>query len=170
MRVLDVQTRGLIDTIIDNVVQNVGEIAKLCFAHPESNKQLHIQNESDFALGLGFGSIYAWCITSFVSMHARFPDEHEQSELAAVIVHDYYEWNNLTSYPVRHDHPHDAHKQFPISAKPKVCLSSIFENDNEEPLISEWFSGWIRDISDLQKEVNDAIGRLHDQLHNRMKN
>jgi hypothetical protein len=53
---LDTQTRGLIDTIIDNVVQNVGEIVKLYF-NPESKKQLHIQNESDFVLGVAFGII-----------------------------------------------------------------------------------------------------------------
>jgi hypothetical protein len=70
-----------------------------------------------------------------------------------------YEWNNLTSYPVRHDPSTNGTKQFPISAKPKVCLLSIFQND-KEPLISEWFNGWMQDIDKLQKKVSEAIDRL----------
>jgi|SRR5215467_2711292 hypothetical protein len=78
------ETRGLIEKIIDNVLLYADKIIKLYF-NPESKKQLHIQNESDFVLGFASGIMHAWCLSSFLSMHARFPNDHEQSEVAALI-------------------------------------------------------------------------------------
>ena len=48
---LDIETRALIEKIMDNVLLYVDKIVKLYF-NPESKKQLHIQKESDFVLGL----------------------------------------------------------------------------------------------------------------------
>jgi hypothetical protein len=81
---LDVETRGLIEKVIDNVLLYVDKIVKFYF-NPESKKQLRIHNESDFLLGIASGIMHAWCLSSFLSMHARFPNEHEQSEVAALI-------------------------------------------------------------------------------------
>jgi len=81
---LDAETRGLIEKIIDNVLLYADKIIKLYF-NPEVKKELHIQNESDFVLGFASGIMHAWCLSSFLSIHARFPNEHEQSEVAALI-------------------------------------------------------------------------------------
>jgi len=78
------ETRGLIEKIIDNVLLYADKIIKLYF-NPEVKKELHIQNESDFVLGFASGIMHAWCLSSFLSIHARFPNEHEQSEVAALI-------------------------------------------------------------------------------------
>jgi len=44
---LGIETRALIEKIMDNVLLYVDKIVKLYF-NPESKKQLHIQKESDF--------------------------------------------------------------------------------------------------------------------------
>jgi len=80
---LDAEVRGLIKKIIDNLLLYADKIIKLYF-NPESKKKLHIQNESDFVLGFASGIMYAWYLSSFHYMHARFPNEHEQSEVASV--------------------------------------------------------------------------------------
>jgi hypothetical protein len=67
------------------------------------------------------------------------------------------EYKDITSYPVRHDFSTNGDKQFPISTRPKDCLSSIFQNDREKPLISEWFYRWMQDIGDLQWQVYETI-------------
>ena len=80
---LDIETRALIEKIMDNVLLYVDKIVKLYF-NPESKEQLHIQ-ESDFVLAFASGIMHAWCLSSFLSMHARFPNEHELSEVASLI-------------------------------------------------------------------------------------
>jgi hypothetical protein len=47
--------------------------------------------------------------------------------------------------------------QFPISKRPKSCLSSILQADKKRPLINEWFSKWKEDIATLQKEIYDIL-------------
>ena len=45
--------------------------------------------------------------------------------------------------------------QLPISL-PKTCLYSILQKDNESPSIKEWYYRWMRDITNLQKEVYET--------------
>lgn len=79
-----------------------------------------------------------------------------------------YEYNGITSNPVRHDFSINSNNQFPISTTPKYCLSSIFQNDREKPLISEWFYRWMQDIGDLQRQVCEAIELMSDTIGRRI--
>jgi hypothetical protein len=44
----------------------------------------------------------------------------------------------------------------PLSLKPKDCLLTILEDKNK-PLIKDWLSKWIYDITNFQKEVFESI-------------
>jgi hypothetical protein len=79
-----------------------------------------------------------------------------------------YEYKDITSYPVMHNFSFNGNKQFPILARPKDCLSSIFQNDREIPLISEWFYRWMQDIRDLQWQVYEAIELMRDTIGRRI--
>jgi hypothetical protein len=81
---LDTETRGLLDKIIDNVVKTAGETVKVFF-NPEPKKDLHIQNENDFAYGFALGMIQQTFLTGFLVMHMRIPNEGEKSEIGQVI-------------------------------------------------------------------------------------
>jgi hypothetical protein len=39
---------------------------------------------------------------------------------------------------------------------PKSCLKLILQNSSK-PLISEWYNGWMKDISSLQKEIYEIL-------------
>jgi hypothetical protein len=69
-----------------------------------------------------------------------------------------YEFNTRVGQPKRYySSIDDDENQFPISSKPKSCLSSTLQNDKKEPLLSKWFYQWMHDISSLQKEVYEAL-------------
>jgi hypothetical protein len=44
----------------------------------------------------------------------------------------------------------------PLNLKPKDCLLTILEDKNK-PLIKDWLSKWIYDITNFQKEVFESI-------------
>jgi hypothetical protein len=81
---LDTGTRGMLDKIIDNAVVNIKNVARVFF-NPESKKQLFIQNESDFVLGLALGWILQSFSTVFLFTHGRNPNEQEISETGRVL-------------------------------------------------------------------------------------
>lgn len=68
-----------------------------------------------------------------------------------------YEFKGRISEPTKYYSSFKGGNQFPISGKPKSCLLSILVNDKEKPLISEWFSRWMQDISNLQKEIYETL-------------
>ena len=48
---------------------------------------------------------------------------------------------------------HNDNDQFPVSSRPKECLSLVIRNDERKPSLREWFYEWIDDISSLQREI-----------------
>lgn len=79
---------------------------------------------------------------------------------ALYYIHLYYDhaFDTRISQPTKYyssiNHTND---QFPISARPKSCLSSILQADKKRPLINEWLYRWVQDISNLQKEIYETL-------------
>lgn len=81
-----------------------------------------------------------------------------------------YEFKGRISEPTKYYFSFKGGNQFPISEKPKSCLLSILVNDKEKPLISEWFSRWMQDISNLQKEIYETLELTTQRADNYLAN
>ena len=81
---IDATMRGLLEQYIDSIVIAIPNIVQ-AFFDPSKKAQMQIQNEKDFALGVALGNIQNAFLTSFVSIHARYPTLDELSEISNII-------------------------------------------------------------------------------------
>jgi len=83
--ILDTKTRGVLEQIIDSVIQSTPTLTK-AFFDPKAKERLLIQNEKDFLLGMDLGMIQHAFWSKFFSMYEREPNEQELSEAGNIIL------------------------------------------------------------------------------------
>jgi DNA-binding PadR family transcriptional regulator len=89
-----------------------------------------------------------------------FEEQFADEITAFYYIHLYYDHAFYTriSQPTKYySSINQNNDQSPISARPKGCLSSILQNDKEEPSISEWYYKWLEDITNLQEEIYKTL-------------
>ena len=83
--ILDTKTRGVLEQIIDSLMQSTPTLTK-AFFDPQAKERLLIQNEKDFLIGMDLGMIQHAFWSKFFSMYEREPNEQELSEAGNIIL------------------------------------------------------------------------------------
>ena len=81
---IDATMRGVLEQYIDSIVIAIPNIVRVFF-DASKKAQLQIQNEKDFALGVGLGNIQNAFLTTFVSTQARYSSPEELTQIGNVI-------------------------------------------------------------------------------------
>lgn len=81
---LDQTTRGVLEQIIDGLIRDIPNFIKIIY-NPSEKAKLHIQNESDFLLGVSLGLLHQAFSNYFISAYRRYPNEQEILEINSVI-------------------------------------------------------------------------------------
>lgn len=82
--VLDNETRGMLESAIDNAVREA-EIYMKIFFDPKKKDELQIQNENDFVLGAALGSVIQMGKLAFMAVNARPANQEELIEMGGII-------------------------------------------------------------------------------------
>jgi len=84
--VLNLETRGMIEKIIDGQIQVAKENIRV-YRIPEIKSKFHIKDEADFVLGISLGNIMTKFETSYIIMNMGMaPNYEEQREAASIII------------------------------------------------------------------------------------
>jgi predicted transcriptional regulator len=111
-------------------------------------------------LEYGFSELASLPPEAIREISCRFEELFANEITALYYFHLYYDYgfetriNKSASYYYSSSINKD--DKFP-TLLPKSCLKLILQNDKEKPLISEWYNGWMKDISSLQKEIYEML-------------
>jgi hypothetical protein len=105
------------------------------------------------AMGRGFGSEEAERLSQFFEIDSiEDPIAKEISFLYYLNLNDEWYFHTLNDNLER-----------PLYVRPQLCLLAILRKDSE---VQEWFSKWIRDIMNYQKEVMQSMSNFYESISN----
>jgi hypothetical protein len=92
----------------------------------------------------------------------EFFEKTEQSFAEEITALYYMNLNNNIplSAIIPKNHPLFSEHPEVLNHSPREYLSLIFQRDKEKPLLKEWFSGWMNDLTSLQQEISENTKKM----------